>query len=69
MLTIISGEKLAFPFNTEIKFKLAMKAETKLWTERIPEQQVLLQCQQPFSKLQDLKTNKTEVLIVSICCC
>ena len=46
-----------------------MKAETKLWTERIPEQQVLLQCQQPFSKLQDLKTNKTEVLIVSICCC
>jgi len=33
---------LAFLFNTEIKFKLAMNAEAKLWVERILEQQVLL---------------------------
>lgn len=45
MLTNISGEILAFLFNTEMKFKLAMKAETKLWVERMLGQQVLLQRQ------------------------
>jgi len=45
MLTNISGEILAFLFNTEMKFKLAMNAETKLWVERMLGQQVLLQRQ------------------------
>jgi hypothetical protein len=45
MLTNYLGEKLAFLFNTEMKFKLAMNAETKLWIERMLEQQVLLQRQ------------------------
>jgi len=43
MLANISGEMLTFLFNTEMKFKLAMNAEAKLWVERMLEQRVLLQ--------------------------
>jgi hypothetical protein len=42
MLTNISGKMLAFLFNTEMKFKLAMNAEGKLWVEMMLEQQVIL---------------------------
>jgi hypothetical protein len=45
MLINISGKMLASLFNTEMKFKLAMNAETKPWVERMLEQQVLLQRQ------------------------
>jgi hypothetical protein len=45
MLTNISREMLAFLFNMEMKFKLGMNVEAKLWVERMLEQQVLLQRQ------------------------
>jgi hypothetical protein len=45
MLTNISAEKLAFIFNTEMKFKLEMNAEGKLWVMGMLGQQVLLQRQ------------------------
>jgi hypothetical protein len=45
MLTNISGDKLAFILNTDIKFVSEMNTEAKLQVERTLEQQVILQRQ------------------------